>query len=43
MTTYRRKPRSPHILGARRRYWAALAFVVGYQMVLTDFTVAVPW
>ena len=26
-----------YVLGARRRYWAALAFVVGYQMVLTDF------
>jgi hypothetical protein len=35
--------RSTYVLGARRRYWFALAFVVGYQMLLTDFTVAVPW
>lgn len=28
---------SPYILGARRRYWFALAFVAGYQMLLTDF------
>lgn len=31
------------ILGARRRYWFALAFVAGYHMVLTDFTVRAPW
>lgn len=32
-----------YILGARRRYWFALALVVGYQMVLTPFKVVTPW
>lgn len=31
--------RSTYLLGARRRYWAALGFVVGYQMLLTPFNV----
>ncbi len=34
--------RSRYVLGARRRYWAALAFVAGYQLVLTDFHVRWP-
>lgn len=31
-----------YILGAKRRYWAALAFTVGYSMLLTPFSVRWP-
>lgn len=33
----------PRQLQARRPFWFALAFVVGYSMVLTPFEVVAPW
>lgn len=42
--TYWRTPRRPRrIAGARRGYWFALAFAVGYHMLFTPFTVVTPW
>ena len=32
-----------YYLGARLRYWFALAFVVGYQLVGTGATIRGPW